>query len=271
MQWRFTLPQSDPTPTQNGSSVANFELFTTFWISLDLCDPTSNPFGSCTPVSDANNPTTAGISLLELQFYPPGIARSQTSWSVTLTIDSVHSNNACPEPVSLADITADGNPASPSFLMSNGDDIIVTLKDTTSGLRVDVNDVTANRTGFMVASGANGFFHIAPVNAQRGSCSLNHATLCTTNADCPAGQGTCSFCQTEAFDYHPMYSTASADRLLALVQPSRERGVRLRNGPWELCGNSTCSILPDADSDDAGCSTIAASAGVRDPTSIRTA
>jgi len=68
----LSLPATDPSPTQNGSSVANFELYSAFWIGLALCDPNSNPFGPCTPVSDANNSATAGAAFLELQFYPPG-------------------------------------------------------------------------------------------------------------------------------------------------------------------------------------------------------
>src|SRR5947209_4644120 len=31
MQYKIRLPSTDPSPTQNGSSVANFELYSTFW------------------------------------------------------------------------------------------------------------------------------------------------------------------------------------------------------------------------------------------------
>jgi len=264
MQWRFSLPATDPSPTQNGSSVANFELFSTFWISLLLCDPTSNPYGPCTPVSDSNDPNMAGAALLELQFYPPGIARSQTSWSVSVTIDHVNDNNACNLSVPWRDITADGNPNSPSFLMSSGDDLIVTIKDTTSGLRIDVNDVTANRTGFMVASGANGFWHNAAVNKNRGSCSGNHSAFCITDADCPVGQ-TCSFCQTEPFDFHPMYSSATPNHVWnwAALRPNVAMAFEI--GHWELCGNASCSILPDGDSDDMGCGPLRGVGGCQVP------
>src|SRR5215831_6240027 len=37
MQWKFQLPGSDPAPTQNGSSVANFELYAALWLGLALC------------------------------------------------------------------------------------------------------------------------------------------------------------------------------------------------------------------------------------------
>lgn len=74
MAWVVVLPSKDPTPTQSGSSVANFELYPTFWVSLALCDPNSFPFNSCTPDSDSNSSnilTGAGSAVLELQFYPP--------------------------------------------------------------------------------------------------------------------------------------------------------------------------------------------------------
>ena len=45
VRWKLLLPALDPTPTQNGSRVANRELFPTFWISMALCDPQSTPLG----------------------------------------------------------------------------------------------------------------------------------------------------------------------------------------------------------------------------------
>src|SRR5262249_14337795 len=71
LQWKIQLPQTDPTPTQDGRVVANRELFQNFWFGLALCDPASFPFGPCTPNSDSNT-ATAGSALVELQFYPPG-------------------------------------------------------------------------------------------------------------------------------------------------------------------------------------------------------
>jgi hypothetical protein len=264
MQWRFTLPATDPTPNQIGSSVANFELFSTFWISLVLCDPTSSPFGSCQPVSDLNNPSTAGAALMELQFYPPGFSTSSTSWSAALTIDTAHNNNACPEPIIAKNITPDGNPMTSPLLMANGHDIIVTIKDTGAGVRVDINDVTASHTGFMVASGVNGFIHNNPVNAVSGSCSGNHATLCSTDADCPAGQGTCSFCQFDAFDFHPLYSTASPSHILPWAALGLNVALSYEIGHWELCGNASCTTLPDSDADDAFCGPIRGVGGCQD-------
>ena len=44
-----------------------------------------------------------------------------------------------------------------TLLMNPGDELIVTLADTEHGLKVTVQDLTTGQTGFMVASGANGF------------------------------------------------------------------------------------------------------------------
>src|SRR5712664_3996598 len=147
MQWKFQLPATDPAPTQDGTSVANFELYSAFWVGLALCDPNSNPFGACTPISDANNPSTAGAAFLELQFYPPGSrfgGCSDTQWCARLHINTLQNKtdtqkNNCLEPTTQQYITTDGTPGGTKLIMSNGDTIVVTITDTVNGLRADVN------------------------------------------------------------------------------------------------------------------------------------
>jgi len=269
LRWRFTLPATDPSPTQNGSSVANFELFSTFWLSLAMCDPTSRPFGPCVGSSYSNDPTGAGTAFTEVQFYPPGIGASTTSWSAALTIDSIHNTVACAEPITSAFITTNGSPSGAPFLMANGHDILVTMKDTSAGLRVDLVDATTFQSGFMVASAANNFFHNAQVNAVKGSCSGNHSTLCANDTDCPAGQGTCSFCQTETFNFHPLFATASSNHPASWTSLQANVSLAYEVGHWELCGNASCSILPDGDTDDVSCSTIRGIGGCGgDPTHL---
>lgn len=246
MQWKFQLPATDPNPAQDGSSVANFELYAAFWVGLALCDPNSNPFGSCVAVSDSNNPATAGAAFLELQFYPPGSpfgSCSTTQWCVRLHINTLENNNAfqkmnCLEPSPSAYVTTNGMPGGSQLLMSNGDTIVVTIHDTANGLETDVNDLTTSTTGSMVASGANGFLH---------------------NSD----QTTCN---TTAFDFHAMYQTASPGQTVpwAAIQPNVSFDFEI--GHFELCGNSSCSTLPDASdpndgtmanpADDSNCQTI---------------
>jgi hypothetical protein len=224
MQWKFLLPATDPSPTQDGTSIANFELYSTFWIGLALCDPNSNPYGPCVAVSDANNPSTAGAAFLELQFFPPGRSGSDTQWSALLHINTLQNKTPtqtmnCLEPTTAQPITTNGSPGGPVLFMSNGDSILVTITDTPNGLRADVNDLTSATTGFMVASGANGFVH----NANQTDCT------------------------TTAFDFHAMYATASPGQVVpwATLQPNVSFSFEI--GHFELCGDAACSAgnLPD--------------------------
>ena len=232
MQWKFKLPATEPNPTQNGSKVANFELFPTAWIGIELCDPNSNPYGSCVAVSDSNNPATAGAAFMELQFYPPGLNCRNTQWCVRLHINTLEDNNAtqvnnCHEPTTEAYLTTDGTTGGPKLLMNNGDTLIVTLHDTAHGLETDVNDVTTSTTGFMVASAANGFVH----NANLTDCS------------------------TTGFDFHPMYMTAAPANVVPWAALGPNISFDFEIGHFELCKDSGCTPgnLPDSDSDDTGC------------------
>ena len=234
MQWKFSLPTTDPAPAQDGSSVANFELMIAHWLGLALCDPNSNPFGACTPLSDSNNPSTAGAAFLELQFYPPGFNLSNTQWSVRLHINTLQNNNAfqkanCFEPTTQQYLTTDGTPGGTKLLLSNGDSLRVTIRDTSSGLETVVEDLTAGTSGSMIASGANGFIH---------------------NKDLTT-------CDTEAFDFHAMYATASPGQVVPWATLGPNVGFDFEIGHFELCGDASCSMLPDGgDADDAGCGTI---------------
>ena len=235
VQWKIRLPNTDPTPTQNGSAVANRELYPTFWFSMALCDPASTPFGACTPNSDANT-SAAGSAILELQFYPPGSGCPDDSkWCAALTIDELTTN--CGEPITAGNITTDGTTGGPRLLMSPGDNILITIKDTASGLRTDVNDLTSSTTGFMVASTANGFTQ----------------TLETTHAPLmPVPSGTCS---TTPFAYHPEYLTASQANQGSWINDNIS--ISFEIGHFELCGDAGCGTKPDGpDADDTGCGTV---------------
>jgi HYR domain len=235
MQWKVQLPATEPAPAQDGSAVANFELYSTFWMGLALCDPNSNPFGSCVADSDANNPSTAGAGFLELQFYPPGLTcGSDTQWCVRLHINTLQNANTfqknnCLEPTTQAFVTTDGTPGGSKLLMSNGDSILVTIHDTASGLETEVNDLTTATTGTMVASGANGFVH----NANQTDCA------------------------TTAFDFHPMYATASPGQVVPWASLAPNVSLDFEIAHWELCGDAACMTLPDGgDADDTNCSTV---------------
>jgi hypothetical protein len=70
--------------------------------------------------------------------------------------------------------------------MSSGDSLLVTIKDTPSGLKTEILDQTSGQSGFMVASAANGFAHTAFLT-----------------------------CATSAFDFHPLYDTAKVTNYAA--------------------------------------------------------
>ena len=235
MRWKLQLPATEPSPTQNGSNVANFELYPTFWLGLALCDPNSNPGGPCVAASDANNPSTAGSAFLELQFYPPGLNCSTTQWCVSLHINTLQNFNAfqknnCFEPTTAAYLTGTGSPGDPKLLMNNGDSLVVTIQDTSNGLRTIVNDLTSGTNGSMVASGANGFLH----NANKTDCS------------------------TTAFDFHAMYNTASPGQVVPWATLGPNVSWDFEIGHFELCKDGACSPgnLPDGDTDDTGCSNV---------------
>jgi hypothetical protein len=136
---------------------------------------------------------------VELQFYPPGFAPftdnlscDNAHWCSALTIDSLECvgtgvnvgpcNNNCPEPVNFGFIQTNGVPTGPpspqlsnlatvtpnahTLLMSPGDKIRVRMFDVKvrggHALEARESDLTTGKTGFMIASAANGFMHTSP-------------------------------------------------------------------------------------------------------------
>ena len=216
-----TLPANPSAlPQADGSGATwDFELRSTFWFGLTVCDTESAPefTKTCVPDSDANDLTGLksakpdyigkhpGNAYMELQFYGPGYVPqfegfgcAATQYCAAMTIDSLtldqnknRGNNAdCDnyilggeEPINWAYITRDGHsqaPANPLFtgtfthpnfaavnpdptkdlMMNPGDRVTIHMHDTNAGLRIDLNDLTTQQTGFMTASVANGFGHI---------------------------------------------------------------------------------------------------------------
>jgi hypothetical protein len=192
----FTKIPRDParTPTANGSVTKYAELSVAPWFGLPLCDPRSYPQNPCTPDSDTNsglisNPADAGSAFMELQFYPPGftpfqdnVSCSKTQWCFAMTIDSVESlfnfvglNPNCQEPVNFAYLQDNGVPAGPpspqlanvntqtpnahTLKVNPGDVVKVSITDPVAGFTTTVTDLTTHKTGFMVASAANGFMN----------------------------------------------------------------------------------------------------------------
>jgi hypothetical protein len=230
LQWEFVLPREHAPP-----ATQSFQLFTSFWFALPICDPNSSPFGPCIPASDSNDPNLTGAAVLELQFYPPGKDRnidpfscSIDQWCAAVNIFSVHEGGT--QQVNFALIQIDGVPArypgpsnlnrfpptpnAKTLLLEQGNRVRVTLKDTPDGLLSVVEDLTTGASGFMVASAVNGF---ETVNSSG---------------------------QAIPFDFRPLYDTATADHI---VSEFARIGVMFA---MELGHNERA----DSDSDDGLCS-----------------
>jgi hypothetical protein len=182
-------------------------------------DSDSNLYASTDPNSSHYFGLGPGQGFMEMQFYPPGwapwpngIGCNATQWCSALNIDTFQNNtntgalnnDDClntvgPEPVNFDFLTkngvatAPGNPQHPEhfvphlnkdYLMNPGDKLRLHMFDSPQGFTVDINDLTANTSGSMVASAANGF----------GSVVFDpNATQCTV----------------QLHDFHPMYNTAT--------------------------------------------------------------
>jgi hypothetical protein len=158
LTYTVTLPR-DPQiqPTNSGPGATwNFQLRSTFWLGMTMCDTESAPefTKTCTPDSDRNdleglNPNRPdyigkhpGNAFMELQFYGPGFVPQFEGFGCTahfycanLTIDSFVSNQntgvdntaACNnfvlggvEPINWAYITRSGVPQAPASPLSSG-------------------------------------------------------------------------------------------------------------------------------------------------------
>jgi hypothetical protein len=236
------------TPTVNSPAVSKYaELSPAPWFGLPICDPKSYPQNACAPASDANlaaGPNAAGSAFMELQFYAPGFAPfidgpscSATKYCAALTIDSVECtfgfavcNNNCIEPVNFGFLQMNGVPAGPpspqladvstftpngqTLEMNQGDVLAVTIRDTPNGLLTAIQDVSTGRSGFMVASAANGFMN-------------------TNIADC---SGT-------PFTFHPEYSSALDQNIVPWTALNAGVLMQQELGHFEPC-NAVSSSFP---------------------------
>jgi hypothetical protein len=243
-------------------------------------DSDSNIFDSPDPAAPDYIGNHPGTAFMEMQFYPPGWLNSNsgvidsdsaTKWTAALNIDSFQSNDntgqgnnkACVaftngEYVNFAFIQTDGVPfpaGSPSPLgpvvstnpntlrMNGGDELIVTIADTASGLKVTVQDLTTGQTGFMVASGANGFASVL-WDPNGTDCAFATHNL--------------------AHNFHPAYATASEHTRVPGAAHTYNIAFSDEVGHFEYCSTVTqeggaCTSLTGNDktpalaADDVGC------------------
>jgi hypothetical protein len=242
IQWDFTLPVERPLP-----ATQTFENMAAIWFAMAMCDSNSFPNGPCIPASDENTPADAGSAFMELQLYPPGfppfitqISCDLQHWCAALNIDSLevdstgNVNPNCTEPVNFAWLATDGVPTGPpnpananaatftpnghTLLMNQGDHLHITITDTPSGLLTRIDDLTTGQSGYMVASGKNGFQNTDP-----------------------------NTCAGTNYNFHPEYSTARFGNFVpwAALQANVNIAVEI--------GHFTPGANGDGDADDAPC------------------
>ncbi len=188
-----------------------------------------------------------GGAYMEMQFYPPGwvpwpLGNScdATKWCAALNIDSlsenmntgVANNKACLniagiEPVNFAFITKNGvaqAPASPllatsatytpdankDLFMNSGDQLVVSMKDTSNGFQVVIKDLTTGQSGSMTASTANQFAQVKYDPTASTCTNIPHA-------------------------FHPMFSTSSEKTRLTWTAHSYNVAFSDEIGHFEFC------------------------------------
>jgi len=104
------------------------------------------------------------------------------------------------------------------LFMNSGDTIQVTLRDTSDGLRIDLNDLTSGQSGFMTASKANGFGEVKfdPTGTNCDPATHNIPT-----------------------NFHPMYSTSSPDTRVPWAAHSFNIAFSDEIGHFDYCTGST--------------------------------
>ena len=242
-------PKGKPTISPTGKTTADYaELSPAPWFGLPICDPNSYPLNPCKPDSDSNSgaisdPNAAGSAFMELQLYPPGYqpfieapSCAPTHWCAALTIDSLEAgfnfaglNAACEEPTNFAFLQRNGVPAGPpspqltdvstftpnsqTLLMNQGDTLALTIHDTSQGLLTEITDLTTHQSGYMVASGRNGFMNTNPTT-----------------------------CDGTPFNFHPEYNTAAQQNQVPWA--ALEGGVLMEQemGHFETCSSITNSF-----------------------------
>jgi hypothetical protein len=235
-------------------------------------DTDANIFDGSNPAAADYIGKHPGTAFLELQFYPPGWAPwppgnscDATKWCAAIAIFSfnrnqntgVNNNSDCLstvgiEPANFAFVTASGVPhappaplsqtlasftpnASTDLFMNSGDNLVVDIHDSFSGLVASINDTSTGATGSMTASSANGF---AQVNFQPAASS----------------------CSQTPYGFHPMYATSSEHTRVPWAAHSYNVAFSDEIGHFEYCssvafegGPCTSNGEPGLDGDDDGC------------------
>jgi hypothetical protein len=259
--WSETLgsdPSATATVTHPGHDVSHWvELTPAPWLSMNMCDPNSDPQNPCTPESDANAPdpctisaspcpngfTGGGSAFMEMQLYPPGfspfadaISCDNSHWCAALTIDSlectygfVTCNSNCEEPVNFAFIQRDGVPTGPP-----------------SPQESDLTSETPNAQTLLMNEGDSVVIHMfdAPVPGQRGARAFEVVVDDLTThqsgfmqASAANGFQTTSLanCSGTPFNFQPEYNSARTQNISPWTAIRTDISTEFETGHFEGC------------------------------------
>jgi hypothetical protein len=218
---------------------------------LSTCTPDSDS----NILDPAISPKHSGEAFMELQVYPPGWVQqfsgfscNATQWCAAMTIDSLALNpvngqtlnptclakvgeeyvnfayltksgipQAVPNPVQFNPANETPNPSKVLF-MNAGDQVVLTMHDTTNGLQAVLNDNTTGQSGSMTASAANGFGQV------------QFAPTGTT-------------CQNVPYNFHPMYSTSSEKTRVTWAAHSYNVAFDTEIGHFDFCNGATVPFV----------------------------
>jgi hypothetical protein len=267
MRYLLTLPK-DPPPAPTTGRSYNFQLHPAFWFGMALCDtqsaphPSASPSITCTPDSDSNITTDAGIAthpgtaFMEMQFYPPGWVAwppgnscDATKWCGALNIDSLSQdyfdgtvnnadclNRAGIEPVNFAFVTRDGRPTGPPNPVDYTASATAFNATFTPDLRHDLLmnsgdtlEVTLKDTphGLRIdihdlTTGQYGFMTASAIN---GFAQVKYDPSATT-------------CSKIPYDFHPMYSTTSENTRVPWAAHSYNIAFADEIGHFDFCNGT---------------------------------
>ena len=218
----------------------------------DPCVPNSdsNIFDGADPTKPDYIGFHPGTAFLELQFYPPGwvpfeeaISCDPTKWCAAMAIFSFNSNQNTGvannadclntvgiEPANFAFITKSGVPHAPAsplglsagsftpnpttdLFMDPGDQLDISIHDSTDGLVASIADLTSGESGSMTASIANGF------------AQVNYDPTAAT-------------CTQTPYAFHPMYATSGEHTRVPWAAHSYNVAFADEIGHFEYCRNA---------------------------------
>jgi hypothetical protein len=270
--WTETLgsdPSGTPGNSHPGSDLSKwFELSPAPWFSMALCDPNSFPGTACTPNSDSNAPTCAGVNcgpttqgggsaFMEMQLYPPGNAPfvdsescDATHWCAALTIDSftgtptANANPACEEPVNFAFIQKNGSPTgppSPQFANLN------TFVPNGNTLLMNPGDKISSHMFDAPAPGGGHAFEVV-IN----DLTTHQSGFMQASASNGFQTTSPSNCAGNPFNFEPEYNTAAKGNIIPWAALATDISTEFETGHFEACTSLSDPIVNPLDANDTG-------------------